>query len=257
MPMFPIQIAAAFVFCASLAAQPSPDSMATQNQTAKTFTTNHVSTIEVKYLEFLPKGYAADTAKKWPLMIFLHGAGERGANLPLVTVHGPPKVVKTNADFPFVLLSPQCPSGQVWRDQDILALLDHALATLRVDADRVYLTGLSMGGFGSWSLASKHPERFAAVAPICGGGAPIEIWLAGGARAEALKRLPVWAFHGAKDNVVPLEESKRMVDAFTRIGNAARLTVYAEAGHDSWTESYNNPELYEWFLKQTRSKAVK
>jgi len=247
----------ALAFSVGLAAQPASEDMATKNQTARTFSTNTVATINVRYLEFLPKGYGAEPAKQWPLMIFLHGAGERGDNLAMVTVHGPPKLVKANPEFPFVLLSPQCPSGQVWRDQDILALLDHALATLKVDPSRVYLTGLSMGGFGSWSLAAKYPERFAAVAPICGGGAPIEVWLAGGARAAALKKLPIWAFHGAKDNVVPLEESRRMADAFNRVGNPVKLTVYPEAGHDSWTEAYNTQELYDWLLKQSRAGAAK
>jgi predicted peptidase len=106
-----------------------------------------------------------------------------------------------------------------------------------------------MGGFGAWSLSTAHPERFAAIAPICGGGDTISILLADGKRKDQLKRLPIWAFHGGKDPVVNVEESEKMVAAYKRIGNKnVELTVYPEAGHDSWTETYNNPKLYEWFL---------
>jgi len=123
-----------------------------------------------------------------------------------------------------------------------------------VDTNRVYLTGLSMGGYGTWSLALAHPEKFAAIAPICGGGQVIDIILASyGKPANPLKNISVWAFHGAKDPVVPLEESERMIAALKKIGaKDVKLTVYPEAEHDSWTEAYNNPELYEWLLTHLR-----
>jgi predicted peptidase len=112
-----------------------------------------------------------------------------------------------------------------------------------------------MGGFGSWSLAAQHPERFAAVAPICGGGDVIDVLLTSRARAASIKTLGIWAFHGAKDPVVPLAESQRMVDAFKKAGcPEVEFTVYPEADHDSWTETYNNPKLFEWFLKHQRAK---
>lgn len=127
------------------------------------------------------------------------------------------------------------------------------LARHKVDAARVYLTGLSMGGYGSWALLAKFPERFAAVAPICGGGERIDILLAARERAAALKSLPVWAFHGGKDPVVPLVESERMVEALKKAGvKDVQLTVYPEAQHDSWTATYNNPKLYEWLLAHER-----
>lgn len=210
-------------------------------------------TVEANYLLFLPEGYKANGDQKWPLIVFLHGAGERGTNLSRVAVHGPPKVVKTKKDFPFILVSPQCPSGQRWQDDTILALIDETISKHKVDTNRVYLTGLSMGGYGTWSLASKYPERFAAVAPICGGGETIDVLLSSRAKSAALKTLGLWAFHGAKDPVVQLSESERMVDAFKRAGCAdVKLTVYPDAQHDSWTEAYNTQELWDWFLQHKR-----
>ena len=125
----------------------------------------------------MPKAAAAEPSKRWPLVLFLHGAGERGTNLNAVAVHGPPKLVAAGREFPFILASPQCPSGQVWNPTTLLALLDELQASLPVDGRRVYVTGLSMGGYGTWELAVKHPERFAAVAPICGGGERIRTLL--------------------------------------------------------------------------------
>jgi predicted peptidase len=128
----------------------------------------------------------------------------------------------------------------------LINLLDDVVAKCSVDKERIYLTGLSMGGYGAWALASAYPERFAAITPICGGGR--------GFMADKLKDVPVWAFHGAKDNVVPLKESEEMVNAVKNRGGDAKLTVYPEAGHDSWTETYNNPQLYEWFLQHRKNR---
>jgi len=210
-------------------------------------------TISVQYLLFTPKGYDPKGDTQWPLILFLHGAGERGTNLSKVTVHGPPKVVKNRPDFPFFVVSPQCPNDQIWSNEAVLVLLDEVIAKHAVDTNRIYLTGLSMGGFGSWSLALNHPDRFAAVAPICGGGNTIEVLLASRKKGQALKGLPFWVFHGAKDPVVKIEESERMVAALKKAGvKEIELTVYADAEHDSWTDTYNNEKLYEWFLKHKR-----
>lgn len=210
--------------------------------------------VRLNYLLFLPQGYEADGTKKWPLMLFLHGAGERGTNLALVKVHGPPKLVETNAAFPFIVVSPQCPPGQVWDAAALLKLMDEVSAKHAVDPGRIYVTGLSMGGYGTWALAAAAPERFAAVAPVCGGGEPISVRLAGGGpHPAALKTLGVWAFHGAKDTAVPLGESERMIAAFKGAGAEPKLTVYPEAGHDSWTETYASPALYEWLLQHRRA----
>ena len=209
-------------------------------------------TVETQYLCYVPKGYDPKSGKRWPLMLFLHGAGERGTDVQKVAIHGPLSMVKKGKEFPFIIVGPQCQEGKLWSNEALLELLDDITKKYAVNTNRVYLTGLSMGGYGTWRLGLAHPERFAAIAPICGGGSLIEVIL-GGRERPSLKRLPVWAFHGAKDTVVPLEESERMVNALREIGaKEAKLTVYPDAGHDSWTETYNNPELYEWLLRHTR-----
>jgi len=222
-------------------------------QQPKSFKGKVTRAVSANYLLFLPKGYAEQKSKRWPLIFFLHGAGERGTNIWKVAVHGPPKIVKDKPDFPFIVVSPQCPAGQRWDNETLLALLDDVTKNYRVDKGRVYLTGLSMGGFGTWSLGLAYPERFAAIAPICGGGDPLVLLLADSRKVNALKTLPVWAFHGGKDPVVKLEESQRMVDALKKFGTKeVELTVYPDAQHDSWTETYNNPKLYDWFLQHER-----
>jgi predicted peptidase len=126
-------------------------------------------------------------------------------------------------------------------------LLDEVSARYAVDPDRIYLTGLSMGGFGTWAWAIAEPHRFAAIAPICGGGAPAAVC--------ALRHLPVWAFHGARDTVVPLHRSEDMVRALEACGGNVRFTIYPEAKHDSWTPAYADPELYQWFLQHIRRES--
>jgi predicted peptidase len=224
-----------------------------RNQKAESADLTYTKKVTLNYLLFTPKDYDQDKSKKWPLILFLHGAGERGTNLAKVAAHGPPRIVTNRVDFPFVVISPQCPNGQVWEKEALITLLDKALKKYRIDPERVYLTGLSMGGFGSWSLATAYPERFAAVVPICGGGNVIDVLLPPKGKEAALKSLPIWAFHGGKDPVVKVEESERMIDAFKKAGNNnVKLTIYPEAQHDSWTETYKNEELYKWFLEHTR-----
>lgn len=198
--------------------------------------------VKLDYLLYLPEDYAEKD--DWPLLLFLHGAGERGDDLDLVKTHGPPKLIKQGKQFPFIVVSPQCPSNRWWQPFELTALLDDVIATHKVDQDRVYLSGLSMGGFGSWNLAAYTPGRFAAVAPICGGGE--RFW------TRLLRNVPFWVFHGAKDPVVPLERSQAMVDSLKQKKGDVRFTVYPDAGHDSWTETYDNPEFYEWMLEQKR-----
>ena len=230
-------------------ASPPPMQKAEQFQFTKTISA------KVSYLLFLPKGYEPKGQQRWPLIFFLHGSGERGTNVWKVAVHGPPKIAPTQPDFPFIVVSPQCPEQQIWSRETLMALLDEVIAKYAVYTNRVYLTGLSMGGYGTWDLGIAHPERFAAIVPICGGGQTIAVALSGRAQGAALKTLGVWAFHGGKDPVVPLEESQRMVDALKKAGvSDVKLTVYPEAGHDAWTETYNNPALYDWLLKHQRGK---
>lgn len=199
--------------------------------------------VQMNYLLYLPDNY--DQKDSWPLLLFLHGSGERGDDLGLVKKHGPPKLIDEGHSFPFIVASPQCPKDRRWEPIELAALMDHLEEKLDVDTDRIYVTGLSMGGFGTWELASFMPHRLAAIAPICGGGE--KYWV------RQFVHLPVWAFHGAKDTGVPLERSQMMIDELKRKGGSPKLTIYPEAGHDSWTETYNNPELYEWLLTQKRS----
>jgi predicted peptidase len=198
--------------------------------------------IRLKYLLYLPKDY--DHKESWPLLLFLHGIGERGDNLDFVKRNGPPKLIAAGKEFPFIVVSPQCPMDQWWEPLELKTLLDDVVEKYKVDRNRIYLTGLSMGGFGAWSLAAYQPRRFAAVVPICGGGEP--------GRTKSLAKTPVWAFHGAKDPVVPLERSEKMVAALKKNGGNVKFTIYPEAGHDCWTEAYDDPKLYEWLLEQKR-----
>lgn len=193
----------------------------------------------------LPEGYDADPDRRWPLLLFLHGAGERGDSLAAVSIHGPLKERAAGRDLPFVIVAPQVPAGERWTVGRVAAAFDDALAQYRIDEDRVYLTGLSMGGFGTWEAIMRMPERFAAAVPICGGGLPLGV--------EAAAGVPVWNFHGAMDPVVPIEMSVGMVRALRNAGGDVRFTVYPDAGHDSWTETYANPEVYEWLLSHRLS----
>lgn len=222
-------------------------------QTAHTFATTLTQTARLEYLLSLPPDYDQDTSRSHPLIFFLHGAGERGGNgigVEAVKLHGPPKRVDKKHTLPFIVLSPQCPLETWWSSHTdtLMMLLDHILSAYRVDTRRVYLTGLSMGGFGTWHLAALYPQRFAAIAPICG-GMPWFVGLEGA--AERMKHLPIWVFHGAKDEVVPIQESRRVVEALKQAGSSVKFTVYREAGHDSWTKTYASPKLYEWFLQHT------
>ena len=234
----PLVVAA--VLALGLASAQSP-------QSKETLETTITVKVSMQYLLYLPDGYEKDGDKKWPMILFLHGAGERGDNLERVKVHGPPKIIESGEDFPFIVVSPQCPRGSWWKNDELLALMDSVVAEHAVDEDRVYLTGLSMGGFGTWSLAGAAPERFAAIAPICGGGDFLAV--------RALGNMPIWVFHGGRDRTVPLSESERMVDALRPRNDRIQFTVYPEAGHDSWTESYANQELYDWFLSHRRRGA--
>lgn len=212
---------------------------------AESFSSTITMKVSAQYLISLPEGYGSGD-QKWPLVLFLHGVGERGSDLELVKKHGPPKLIAAGKTFPFIMVAPQCPDNQWWSEDVLSALLDRIEADYRVDKSRVYLTGLSMGGFGTWRLAAANPGRFAAIAPICGGGDTGTVC--------ALKDTPVWAFHGARDMLVPLQESQKMVDKLKSCGGDATLTVYPEAEHDSWTETYENPELYSWMLSHSRKR---
>ena len=279
----PRLLAALFALCAA------PFVLAADTQTVATFEKTLTKQIGYKYLLSLPTGYDAAADKKWPVILFLHGSGERGNDPWKVAVHGPPKLIRgpvptvappapapgTKALTPpapetaearalreqsaaflkanFIVVSPQCPAGTWWDDDGVLALLDEVVANHKTDPSRHYLTGLSMGGFGTWSIAMKYPERFAAIVPICGGGNPTDIRRSAREKKTSLLSLGIWVFHGAKDPTVALAESETMVAALKKAGATdLQFTVHPEAKHDSWTETYNNPELYVWLLKHQR-----
>jgi predicted peptidase len=202
-----------------------------------------------RYWLYLPADYGKQAGRKWPLMLFLHGVGGCGDDLERVKEHGPPRLIEQGKEFPFIVVSPQCPKGQMWSADVLNTLLDAVIKEYSVDQDRVYCTGLSMGGYGTWSLATAYPQRFAAIVPICGGGQP--------AQAARLKPVPIWAFHGARDSIVPVSESEQMVDAVKKVGGDAKLTVYPKARHNCWARAYSDPEVYDWLLAHRRAAAAK
>ncbi len=199
-----------------------------------------------KYLLFLPEEYM--NQKNWPLILYLHGAGAQGKN-PAILVRGDlPKIVDERPDFPFVVVAPQCSPGSWWAGNAeepaefglVKAVLDDVISRYRVDRDRIYVTGVSMGGHGTWGLAVIYPDMFAAIAPVCGAGSVQE--------ACRIQHIPVWVFHGARDDCVPISKAEEMVEALTKCGGEIKFTIYPEDGHGIGDKTYNNEELYEWFL---------
>ena len=167
--------------------------------------------------------------------------------MDIIKKDGIQKIVEKKPDFQFITVSPQCPKGSWWTHE--LRLLNELVGEItnkyEVDTNRIYLTGLSMGGFGTWSLASMNTKCYAAIAPICGGGEPRQV-------AQALKNMPIWVFHGAKDTVIPADRSKEIVKELKPMNGNVKFTLYPDADHDSWTRTYDNPKLYEWFLKHSK-----
>jgi len=198
------------------------------------------------YLADLPQGYAADPGKRWPLILFLHSGMEKGKDLRLVREIGLAGIIAQGKQLPAIVISPQCPWYEEWSAQALSQLLDDVSAKYRVDPDRVYLTGISMGGDVTWGLALAHPERFAAVIPIAGESDPAD--------AARIKDIPIWAFEGQKDDVVPPSQTIQMVDAVRRVGGHPHLTLFPHAGHDSWDQAYATDALYTWLLAQKRGQ---
>lgn len=208
----------------------------------------------INYLLYLPRAYGEKDKEPWPLLVFLHGAGERGNDLEIVRRTGLPSLLEPAQTAPvdsilldrFIIASPQCPADTHWQPEQVMALIEHLAKEFPVDHERIYLTGFSMGGFGTWATAIQYPERLAAIAPLAGGGDPPQ--------AERLTRLPIWAFHGGKDETVSLESSQKTVDAVRQCGGRAKLTVYPDAGHGICEETYRNPELFTWLLSHKREQ---
>lgn len=204
----------------------------------------------IPYLIYLPENYTADGAKV-PFMLFLHGRGESNGPLEIVAKWGPPRRLAAGEKMKYLVVSPQCPRESAWNRDDqqkrLLELLAFIQKTYNIDDDRIYLTGLSMGGYGTWRLASDHPEMFAAAAPVCGGGDP--------KNGDKLTKLPIWAWHGSADRTVPVERSVEMVEAIKAAGGTkVRFTSLEHIGHFSWQAAYQSNDLYAWFDQQKKSQ---
>lgn len=196
------------------------------------------------YLIFIPAIKSKPSAGQ-PLLIFLHGSGERGSDIEKVKIHGPPKIAETQPEFPFITVSPLLEADGDWDVAKLDILLADVRRKTKIDPARIYLTGLSRGGHATWRWATARPALFAAIAPVAGKG---DI-----TAACALKSIPVWAFHGDKDSVVAPSGSSDMVTAVNKCGGNARLTLYADTGHDSWTRTYDDPALYAWLRAHNRT----
>ena len=195
------------------------------------------------YLLYLPRAYNA--TKKWPLLVYLHGGRSRG-NDPnyLRGRDGPPAQIERGMQLPMIVLSPRCPPGSWWVPAEVLGLIDHVASRFAVDKRRITLTGDSMGGCGTWDTAAAAPERFAAIVPVSARGDPKS--------AKRLTDLPVWAFHGRQDDVIPWDQGQAIVDAVLAAGGSAKMTAYPHAGHNVCGRTYTNHALYDWILAQKR-----
>ena len=195
--------------------------------------------IAIPYRAYLPNKYN-EKGNGYPLLLFLHGAGERGSDLEVMARIGLPNYIEGRAEPPFVLICPQCPNGEVWDVHALIALLDEVAGNYNIDLSRIYATGLSMGGGAVWELANKIADRLAAIIPICGRLALIN--------PQNLRDLPVWCFHGEKDSIVPVVDSERMVMMLRKAGCDVKLTIYPDTDHDSRTDTCKNLEFHEWLL---------
>lgn len=227
-----------------------------------------VSGVSYRYQIYVPAEWS--NKQKWPVILSLHGAGERGSDGVFSTENGLGRAIRRNAKaFPVLAVFPQCLTTSVWSDKVMLQMAMAALeATIKEfggDRQRIYLTGLSMGGYGTWDMAMRYPKYFAAISPVCGGlrspnGYPeirtAMVDLSGSdPYSDAAKRiahLPVWIFHGTKDPVVPVEESRRMAAALKAAGGNVRYSEYPDASHNSWDRAYAEPEFVKWLLGQRK-----
>lgn len=198
-----------------------------------------------KYVKYLPEGY--DESKKYPLVFFLHGAGERGDDPELAVRNGYMKNVRDEGKkYPFIMIAPQCPQGKYWGcfTESLLAFLDWIEENLPVDKKRIYLSGISMGGTGTWMLGMAAPDRFAALFPVCGSG----IYWYGG----ILKDVPIYTYHGDNDTIVPVTDSINMVASVNKHGGNAKIKIVYGKDHDVWDDAYSDGEILDWLLSQKK-----
>lgn len=207
------------------------------------------------YVLFVPPTYDGKTPL--PLVLWLHGGASRGSDPKQILAygdqHGPLFFARADnqRSHPAFVLAPQCPRDHFWAVPDaetremklVLELLEDVRRRYRIDERRLYVAGMSMGGYGTWDLITRHPTLFAAAIPICGGGDP--------SRAARI-RTPLWAFHGAEDELVRVEESREMIEALRAAGRRPRYTEYPDVGHNAWARAFQEPELLQWIFKQRR-----
>jgi predicted peptidase len=248
-----------------LAAEPVPDDVVQAYEDRQITYTGGPYQDEVFHYRLL-KPAKLEPGKKYPLVLFMHGAGERGDDNVLQLMYLPTWLADAamREKYNCFVLVPQCRAKRWWtipralrKDKDAdpydpatadigvaEALLEKTLAEEPIDQQRIYLTGISMGGYGSWALAAKHPDRFAAVAPVCGGGST--------STAAQLKDIPLWVFHGGADPVVPPDQSRQMIEAIKQAGGNPQYTEFEGVGHDSWTPAYRESGLLEWMFEQAK-----
>jgi predicted peptidase len=207
-----------------------------------------VSVENLQYFLYYPKEYEEEKNDKFPLLLFLHGGGESGGTLEDLKTNGPPKLLAEGKEFPFLILAPQNPHKRKWwNTRAVIQLLDTIVNNNRVDPNRLYLTGLSRGGGAAWELAVQYPDKFAAMAVVCGmTPVPYAGWIN--------KNMPIWVFHGTEDKSIPISESENMVNKLEEMGYDVRFTKYDGVGHNSWVQAYNTEELYNWFMEQKRKQ---
>jgi predicted peptidase len=221
---------------------------------------------KLKYRLLTPKGFKAGEEQKYPLVLFLHGAGERGDDNRVQLIHGMGDFASDEVmeKHPAFVVAPQCPKDQRWVDVDwgaeshtmpeqpsqpmrlTLELIESLRKEFPIDENRLYITGLSMGGYGTWDALQRRPELWAAAIPICGGGDP--------SGAKVMKDIPIWVFHGDQDGAVKVKRSRDMVEALKAEGGNPKYTEYPGVGHDSWTATYRNPEVHAWLFEQSKAK---
>ncbi|QBA63836.1 prolyl oligopeptidase family serine peptidase [Muriicola soli] len=203
-----------------------------------------VVTERLQYYLYFPEDYEEDDKKRFPLLLFLHGGGESGDSLAVLKKNGPPKMLDEGKQFPFMVLAPQNPhKKQWWNVRAVIQLLDTITTHHRVDPKRIYLSGLSRGGSAAWELAVQYPDRFAALAVVCGmAPVPYASWIN--------KDLPIWVFHGTEDRSIPFSESDTMVAALRQMGYDVTFTAYEGVGHNSWEQAYQTEALYDWMMEQ-------
>ena len=207
---------------------------------------NALNEENLKYYLYYPEGYDSNPSDDFGILLFLHGGGESGGTLDDLTRSGPPKMLVEGKQFPFLVLAPQNPHKKKWwNTQALITLLDDVIAKNRIDPKRIYISGLSRGGSAAWSMVVQYPEKFAAMAVVCGmAPLPYAHWID--------KSMPIWVFHGNEDEVIPVTESDAMVKRLKSMGYTVKYTRYDGVGHNSWTKAYTTEELYTWLAEQKR-----